>query len=1074
MNDQFFELFPQPAVAVVPEGALRRNFAARELTDLPAEDQFRRAAAECKALFAPGLQFWKCIAAEGCEEVYFVKERVSPSGFFQGEYQSLEEYVQLLEAVLEHSSVIVAVVNREGKYSLMNHYAAEFFGLTPEDTIGKLGPLDLHNPTELAAAAEEFNRVYGTDIVPDIDFFRELPVERNISFAMELNHNHPEAGTRTVRLNLTDLRAPGGQTKGIIAIGQDVTQMKQQQTTIGQQAEQLQTKNRSLNARVEELQQTQAALVEQRNLLESLMRFSREGIFIVDSEFNFRFLNERTRAYFSRVGRTPEVGDHFPDFESPENVADFRQKAERVFAGEELREEISFQYAETQLRYYDILYLPVYSAGAPGKVTQMAVLSRDISEVKDREHQLRLLIQNAGVGLLVTEFETGEILEINQKLATIVGGTVEGMLGRFAPDFYKNPEDRGKLLSMLQQEGQASDFITQIRRLSGEPFWAKVNANLLEYRGRLCLLVAFEDIDEAEKQKLALKKALHRLDLVNRATMNGIWDYYPPPDGDWLSPDAYLWFNDRTREIFGYENEEDFPNTVSSWEQNIHPQDHDYVMEQLREFIYDRSGRKKFDVEYRFRCKDGNYLWVNDIGVGERDSVGNLKRAIGSMILIHERKSQEFAMQQYLRQLEEARQQAETKRLLIQSIIDSTSDYILAVSAAGNIQYFNKAFADYCRQLGIEVYEGIPRDKVIREDRANDFTEMRAQVFRGVAVSKEMTYPRPGNQAEDQHLLMRYNPLFGPDKQVTGYIIFTSDITERKNAEEAVRRKNNELKATIDQLRQTQAQLIHAEKMSSLGQLTAGIAHEINNPINSVFNGVDILAEDVETLLRVSQRLMNLRENDTAELARYLQQLPQNELRVANEVVPELLEQIRLGAERTIDIVRGLRSFSRLDEQARKPVELHAGIDSTLLLLRSQLQQKIVVEKDYHPEIPPVTVFGGQMNQVFMNLLTNAIQSIQQREDWPAKPGYIQVVTRPDKRNARDGVSIRICDNGIGIPEEIRPKVFDPFFSTKATGQGTGLGLSISYGIVEEHQGEITFWSLQAGGTCFEVWIPMR
>ena len=267
-----------------------------------------------------------------------------------------------------------------------------------------------------------------------------------------------------------------------------------------------------------------------------------------------------------------------------------------------------------------------------------------------------------------------------------------------------------------------------------------------------------------------------------------------------------------------------------------------------------------------------------------------------------------------------------------------------------------------------------------------------------------------------------------------------------------------------DELRTTQAQLVQSEKMASLGQLTAGVAHEINNPINFVSAGIESLKSNYADIKEVLEAYMKLKpgEDNDAKLARIEKLKKELEIDGLLPEMDDLYKSVKNGAVRTTEIVRNLRNFTRLDENELKKANLEEGLDSTLVILNSQLKDRIEVIKEYG-HIPPVACFPGQINQVFINILNNAAQAIQ-------GPGKIIIKTAISGEYAE----IRIKDSGKGMTEEVKNRIFDPFFTTKDVGIGTGLGLSISFGIIEKHKGQITVNSAPGQGAEFVIKIPLN
>jgi len=285
--------------------------------------------------------------------------------------------------------------------------------------------------------------------------------------------------------------------------------------------------------------------------------------------------------------------------------------------------------------------------------------------------------------------------------------------------------------------------------------------------------------------------------------------------------------------------------------------------------------------------------------------------------------------------------------------------------------------------------------------------------------------------------------------------------------------KNASLERTLTALQQTQAQLVQSEKMSGLGQLVAGVAHEINNPVNFIYGNLKHANNHSQDLLDLLEEFQtHYPEPHPAPLADLLADI---DLDFLGEDLPKVMASMKMGATRIKEIVLSLRTFSRMDEAGMKSVDIHEGINSTLRLLEHKLTAKsgeagLSIVKEYG-QVPSVECYAGQLNQVFMNLLSNAIDAIVSDDNKPPSSGQITIQTRVES----DHVLIAIADNGPGIPAAIRDKIFNPFFTTKPVGQGTGLGLSISYQIVcDRHQGSLICESSEGEGTRFLISIPMK
>lgn len=286
---------------------------------------------------------------------------------------------------------------------------------------------------------------------------------------------------------------------------------------------------------------------------------------------------------------------------------------------------------------------------------------------------------------------------------------------------------------------------------------------------------------------------------------------------------------------------------------------------------------------------------------------------------------------------------------------------------------------------------------------------------------------------------------------------------ELKEKQDELNVQNEELAATLEQLRLMQQQLIEAEKMSSLGVLTAGIAHEINNPVNFISAGIEALKM---TLKDLDNLLVLCREPENGNMAEHLAAVEQMKKNIGfdeiRSTIDTLTEHITSGVGRIGEIIRSLRYFSRMDRQEWQECNLNEYLEAAIVLLHHQFRNRIEIVRDLD-ELPRVQCNPGQINQVFVNILINAMDAIERK-------GIIKISSA--FKSHSNEVEIRIEDNGNGIPEETLPHIFEPFYTTKEVGKGTGLGLAITYGIVESHKGRITVQSKVNEGTIFTIVLP--
>jgi two-component system, NtrC family, sensor kinase len=317
-------------------------------------------------------------------------------------------------------------------------------------------------------------------------------------------------------------------------------------------------------------------------------------------------------------------------------------------------------------------------------------------------------------------------------------------------------------------------------------------------------------------------------------------------------------------------------------------------------------------------------------------------------------------------------------------------------------------------------------------------------------------------------------PFLDEERKPYQYLAIRYEITTCKAAQETLQQQKKLLETALKELQKTQTQLIQTEKMSSLGQLVAGVAHEINNPVNFIYGNLIHVHENVETL----RNLLNLYQEVYPHPPQKIQDaIEDSDLEFLMEDLPKMLESMKIGANRIRDIVLSLRNFSRLDEAEMKPVDIHDGIDSTLFILQHRLKAQgdraeIVVMKEY-AKLPKVECYASQLNQVFMNIFSNAIDALNARKNiFPKAPSKLIINIKSNLISAHQ-VLISITDNGIGMKTEVNQHIFEPFYTTKETGKGTGLGLSISYQIIEKHQGTIECFSRWGEGTTFVITIPI-
>ena len=314
---------------------------------------------------------------------------------------------------------------------------------------------------------------------------------------------------------------------------------------------------------------------------------------------------------------------------------------------------------------------------------------------------------------------------------------------------------------------------------------------------------------------------------------------------------------------------------------------------------------------------------------------------------------------------------------------------------------------------------------------------------------------------------LEYTKYYEINQLVQSYNMMVNALQRLYSTLEAqVQDRTKELKNAYAELQNTQAMMVHSEKMKSLGELVAGIMHEINNPINFIYGNMTHLSNYSNDLIQIIEEYTKYDVSLTPEEKEDIDKLKQDiDYEFLKSDLPDLIKSCKEGADRAKNIIQDLKSFSRMEEVAITDVDIPHEIDTTLNILHNKIKNKAEVHKEYMENVPRIEAFGGQLNQVFMNIIDNAVGAIKDHGDI-----WIRINTDKEHKN----LIIEIEDNGIGMDEETTRKVFNPFFTTKPVGQGTGLGLSITYKIIKNHQGDINVESRQGMGTKFIITLPIN
>jgi PAS domain S-box-containing protein len=533
--------------------------------------------------------------------------------------------------------------------------------------------------------------------------------------------------------------------------------------------------------------------------------------------------------------------------------------------------------------------------------------------------------------------------------------------------------------------------------------------------------------------------AEQRMSLALAASNSGVWDWDVPTGDSYLSPSYYSMLGFRPG---------DFPASFEGWTSLFHPDDYAEMIH--RTGALDRNTPDRFETEMRHRHRDGSWRWIRTyVVVVSRDSDGRPVRLLGVNVDITERRKADLALQE-----SEAR---------FRTIFDGIHEGIFIHDIdTGAILATNQRA---CEMYGMSEPEILAASMADLGSGASPYTQDDAAFWMMRAAAGEP-------QSFEWHARDRSGRLFWTEVTMRNAILagqerlvaVVRDISRRKSQERELQQNLERQVQLNKKLEEAQNQLLQSEKMASIGQLAAGVAHELNNPIGFVHSNLGTLDGYLTDLFAIIDAFEVVDapaagESPQVEAVRRLK--AEKDYAFIKSDIAELMTESRDGLARVRKIVQDLKDFSHVGEVDWQWVDLHQGLDSTLNIVWNELKYKCKVNKEYG-ELPEVHCLSSQLNQVFMNLLVNAGQAIVDQ-------GVITVRTGADQ----ESVWVEVADTGAGIPKDNLTRIFDPFFTTKPVGKGTGLGLSLSYSIVLKHHGRIEVSSEVGKGTTFRVVLPI-
>jgi PAS domain S-box-containing protein len=981
----------------------------------------------------------------------------------------LREVTQLQQAILDGANYTIISTDINGLIKTINAAAQRNLGYTVAEVVDQFTPIIFHDLEEVKQRAAELTLELGREISVGFEVFT-VKAALGMVDEYEWTCIHKNGSRFPMQLSVTALRDEEGLITGFLGIGRDISEQK---TVLSER----------------KLAETALAYSEAQNrailqaIPDLMFRVDRAGIYLSYSE---------PTELFSALCNQEAVGKPMIDYLPSEVYQSHKHHMELALETKQIQIYEQEVMINGRVQQEEVRVVPIEDK------EEILFIIRDISNRKQAEAALAeseaqnrailqaipdLMFRVDRAGIYLSYSKSSQSTELLDSLGN-QQALGKSMVDYLPPEIYQLQRH---YMEMALETKQIQVYEQEVT-INGKVQQEEVRVVPLEDREEVLFIV--RDISDRRLAETQLKEISERLSMSLKSGGIGSWE--------WDIKQNILVWDDRMYELYGVDPETNQGLAYNVWITGLHPDDRATAETVSSQAL---SGEAEYDTEFRVIHPDGSIHFLRAFALVLRDSEGEPQKMIGINLDITDRKRQEQSLRlivegtaakigeeffkscvQYLAQALEVRyafiaEFANTEKSLATTLAFwSGSDfgdnisYQLCGSPCENIQDTLCRYSHSVQllfpenqdliNLQVESYAGLP----ILDAEGNSL---------GLLVVMD-TKPMIQDIETQSSILKIFATRAGAEM-------------ERMQAEEAVRRseiqlrlQSTELEATLKKLQNTQAQLIQSEKMSGLGQLVAGIAHEINNPVSFIHGNIKPAHDYASNLIELIRLYQTHYPSPPAIILDFIENI---DLDYLTHDFSNLLESMKVGVARITDIVKSLRTFSRLDETGLKAIDLHENIDSTLAVLQNRLNglggtPEISLMRNYG-DLPLIEAYGGLLNQVFMNLLVNAIDAIEQHQNnlEPAQrcnyKGMITITTSLSPLTNQAIISIR--DNGSGMSPQVQEKIFNPFFTTKPVGKGTGMGLAISYQIMEEkHQGNISVNSTPEQGTEFMITLPIK